>query len=69
MAVNYVFFFYFVQVQCIFQYYIDSDGIPGFFMLLKNDISSSREVKILFLYFTCVDIDVVIMQVTGMISQ
>ena len=49
-------------------YYIDTDEIPGFFLLLKI-ISSSRAVKILhvFLYFTCEDIGVAM--VTNMISQ
>ena len=37
-------------------YYIDTDEIPGFFLLLV--ISSSHAVKILFLSFTCEDIGV-----------
>ena len=47
-------------------YYIDTDEIPGFFLLLKN-ISSSCAVKIPFLSFTCEDIGVAM--VTNMISQ
>ena len=45
-------------------YYIVSDEIPEFFLLLKI-ISSSRAVKILFLSFTCEDISVAM--VTNMI--
>ena len=48
-------------------YYIDTDEIPGFFLLLKKIISSSRAVKILFLFFTCEDINVAM--VTNMMSQ
>ena len=47
-------------------YFIDTDEIPGFFLLLKI-ISLSRAVKILFLSFTCEDIGVAM--VTNMISQ
>ena len=47
-------------------YYIDTDEIPGFFLLLKIT-SSSRAVKILFSPFTCEDIGVAM--VTNMISQ
>ena len=46
-------------------YCIDTDEIPGFFLLLI--ISSLRAVKILFLSFTCEDIGVAM--VTNMISQ
>ena len=38
-------------------YYIDTDEIPGFFLLLKNHIFIVP-VKILFLSFTCEDIGV-----------
>ena len=47
-------------------YYIDTDKMPGFFVLLKS-LSSSRAVKILFSSFTCEDIGVAM--VTNMISQ
>ena len=38
-------------------YYIDTDEIPGFFLLLKNHIFIGT-VKIPFLSFTCEDIGV-----------
>ena len=47
-----------------FFYCIDTDEMPGFFLLLKNHISL-RAVKILFLSFTCEDIGVAM--VTNMI--
>ena len=47
------------KVVSYFFYYIDTDEIPGFFLLLKI-ISSSRAVKILFLSFTCEDIGLAI---------
>ena len=47
-------------------YYIYTDEIPGFFLLLKI-ISSSRAVKILFLSFTCEDIGVAM--VTNFLEQ
>ena len=47
-------------------YYIDTDEIPGFFHLLKNNIFIDA-VKILFLTFTCEDIGVAM--VTNMSSQ
>ena len=40
-----------------FLYYIDTDEIPEFFLLLKI-IFSSRAVKVLFLSFTCENIGV-----------
>ena len=49
-----------------FFYCIDTDEMPGFFLLLKNHISS-RAVKILFLSFTCEDIGVAM--VTNMITN
>ena len=48
-------------------YYIDTDKIPGFFLLLKKSYLQSRAVKILFLFFTCEDIGVTM--VTNMTSQ
>ena len=45
-------------ISCNQVYYIDTDEIPGFFLLQKKIISSSRAVKILFLSFTCEDIGV-----------
>ena len=46
------------QKYSIPYYYVDTDEIPGFFLLLKKIIFSSRAVKILFLSFTCEDIGV-----------
>ena len=48
-------------------YYIDTDEIPGFFLLLKIISSSRATVKILFLSFQCEDVGVAM--VTNMISQ
>ena len=50
---------------CIF-YYIDTDEIPGFFLLLKNHIFIARSEDTIF-SFTCEDIGVAM--VTNMISQ
>ena len=47
-------------------YYIDTDEIPGFFLLLKNHIFIARSEDTIF-FFTCEDIDVAM--VTNMISQ
>ena len=47
-------------------YYIDTDEILGFFLLLKNNIFIARS-KDTFLSFTCKDIGVIM--VTEMISQ
>ena len=54
------------SLVCILIYYIDTDEIPGFFLLLKI-ISSSCAVKIPFSSFTCEDNGVAM--VTNMISQ
>ena len=48
-------------------YYIDTDEIPGFFLLLKNHIFIARSEDTLSLSFTCEDIGVAM--VTNMISQ
>ena len=48
-------------------YYIDTDEIPGFFLLLKNHIFIARGEDNIFLSFTCEDIGVAM--VTNMISQ
>ena len=48
-------------------YYIDTDEIPGFFLLLKKSYLHHMCVKILFLSFTCEDIGVAI--VTSMITS
>ena len=47
-------------------YYIDTDEIPGCFLLLKNHIFIARSEDTIF-FFTCEDIDVAM--VTNMISQ
>ena len=49
-------------------YCVDTDEIPGFFLLLKNHIFIAA-VKILFLSFTCEDIGVtmVINMITNII--
>ena len=54
------------QPRYISIYFIDTDKIPGFLLLLKI-ISSSRAVNILFLSLTCEDIGVAM--VTNIISQ
>ena len=64
-------FFYHKYRYCfllwyIVVYYIDTDEIPLFFLLLKNHILT-HAVKILFLSFTCENICVAM--VTNMISQ
>ena len=47
-------------------YYIDTDDLPGFFLLLKNHISIAGSEHTI-LSFTCEDIGVAM--VTNMISQ
>ena len=59
-------YFSFLWDEDITFYYIDTDELPGFFLLLKI-ISSSNAVKIIFLSFTCEDIGVAV--VTNIISQ
>ena len=48
-------------------YYIDTDGIPGFFLLLKNHIFIARCEDTIFQSFTCEDIGVAM--VTNFLEQ
>ena len=50
-------------------YYIDTDEIPGFFLLLKNHIFIVRSLKTLFLSLTCGYICVATVTNNNMISQ